>query len=200
MIKMKWKRLWWTFRMHIIRNAYKRADYARAKDIYASIGSDVSLQICKVPLYSKLIKFHNNIAVARNVDFVTHDVIHCVLNRNPAIKHLIGEDQYHFEEHIGCIEIMDNVFIGSNSIILDGVRIGPNAIIASGSIVTKDVSEGAVVAGIPAHVICSVDDYVNNRIKKEKEGCLSTTTHNQELTCDEVSHAWTVFIENHQSR
>ena len=48
---------------------------------------------------------------------------------------------------------MDNVFIGSGSIILGGVRIGPNAIVAAGSMVNKDVPEGCIVGGCPAKVI-----------------------------------------------
>ena len=67
----------------------------------------------------------------RNVDFCTHDIIHRVLNRLP-------ENDYKLKEHIGCIEIMDNVFIGANSVILYGTKIGPNVIVASGSVVTKD--------------------------------------------------------------
>ncbi len=95
------------------------------------MGDHVSIQFRVVPLYSELIRFHNNIAVARNVDFCTHDIIHRVLNRLP-------ENDYKLKEHIGCIEIMDNVFIGANSVILYGTKIGPNVIVASGSVVTKD--------------------------------------------------------------
>ena len=54
---------------------------------------------------------------------------------------------------MGCIEVMDNVFIGSNSIIMPNVRIGSNVIIAAGSIVTKDVPSGVIVAGTPATII-----------------------------------------------
>ena len=58
-----------------------------------------------------------------------------------------------YQEHIGCIEIMDNVFIGSNTTILGGVRIGPNAVVAAGSLVNRDVPPGTVVGGVPARVI-----------------------------------------------
>jgi acetyltransferase-like isoleucine patch superfamily enzyme len=54
---------------------------------------------------------------------------------------------------------MDNVFIGSGSVIMPNVRIGPNVIVAAGSIVTKDVPEVVIVAGIPAKVIGSFDDF-----------------------------------------
>ncbi|MDJ0617901.1 MAG: acyltransferase [Calothrix sp. MO_192.B10] len=48
--------------------------------------------------------------------------------------------------------------IGANSTILPGVRIGRNALIGAGSVVTKDIPEGAVVAGNPAQVIKHISD------------------------------------------
>ena len=43
--------------------------------------------------------------------------------------------------------------LGSNATILCGVTVGENAIVGAGSVVTRDVPSGAVVAGNPAHVI-----------------------------------------------
>jgi len=53
----------------------------------------------------------------------------------------------------GPIRIGDNVWIGTGAIILDGVTIGPGAMIGAGAVVTKDVPENMIVAGIPATVI-----------------------------------------------
>lgn len=50
------------------------------------------------------------------------------------------------------IVIGDDVWVGSHVMIVDGVTIGDRAMIAAGSIVTKDVPAGAVVAGNPARV------------------------------------------------
>lgn len=46
--------------------------------------------------------------------------------------------------------IGENVWIGSNATILPGVTIGDNAVVAAGAVVTKDVPENTVVAGVPA--------------------------------------------------
>lgn len=51
------------------------------------------------------------------------------------------------------INIGDNVWIGSKVTVLPGVTIGDNSIIAAGAVVTKDVPENVIVAGVPAKVI-----------------------------------------------
>lgn len=51
------------------------------------------------------------------------------------------------------ITIGDNVFIGMNSLILKGVRIGKNSVIGAGSIVTSDIPEDCIAAGVPARIL-----------------------------------------------
>ena len=46
--------------------------------------------------------------------------------------------------------------IGSNATIIAGVTIGEGALIGAGAVVTKDVPDFAIVAGVPAHVIGDV--------------------------------------------
>lgn len=48
------------------------------------------------------------------------------------------------------IILHDDVWVGANSVILPGVRIMKGAIIGAGSVVTKDVDEYSIVAGVPA--------------------------------------------------
>lgn len=54
------------------------------------------------------------------------------------------------------IVIGDNVWIGSNATLLPGVTVGDGAIIAAGAVVTRDVDECSVVAGVPAKFIRKV--------------------------------------------
>lgn len=53
----------------------------------------------------------------------------------------------------GDIIIEDDVWIGSNSVILSGVKIGRGSIIGAGSVVTKSIPKYSIVAGNPARVI-----------------------------------------------
>ena len=51
------------------------------------------------------------------------------------------------------VTIGDDVWIGSNVIILPGVKIASHSVIGAGAVVTKDVDEYSVVAGNPAKVV-----------------------------------------------
>lgn len=53
------------------------------------------------------------------------------------------------------VHIGDDVWIGANAVILPGVRIGSGAIIAAGSVVTGDIEEYVIAAGVPARVLRS---------------------------------------------
>lgn len=63
-------------------------------------------------------------------------------------EHNIGS--LDFEASCSPVEIGDYVFVGPRSIILPGVKIGKGAVVAAGAVVTKNVPEFAIVAGIPA--------------------------------------------------
>lgn len=65
----------------------------------------------------------------------------------------------------GKVVIGDWVYIGTGSLIMPGVTIGDNALIAAGSVVTKSVPSRMVVAGNPAKIICSIDDYYERNKK-----------------------------------
>lgn len=51
------------------------------------------------------------------------------------------------------VQIGHDVWVGDRAIILSGVTVGNGAVIAAGSIVTKDVAEYSVVAGVPAKAL-----------------------------------------------
>ena len=51
------------------------------------------------------------------------------------------------------VVIGDDVWIGTNAVILPGVTIGQHVVVAAGAVVTKDVPDYSLVAGVPAKVI-----------------------------------------------
>jgi len=61
--------------------------------------------------------------------------------------------------------IEDDVLIGANSVILEGVRVGKGSVVAAGSVVTKDVPPGVVVAGSPAIIIKDKDGKTAGKTK-----------------------------------
>ena len=65
------------------------------------------------------------------------------------------------------IKIKNNVFIGCNVIILGNVTLNEGAVIGAGSVVTSDVMENEIVAGIPAKVIGHRDEQKMPGMKHE---------------------------------
>ena len=66
-------------------------------------------------------------------------------------EHDINSEDFHAIS--APVEIGDFVFIGPRAIILPGVKIGRGAVVAAGAVVTKDVTEDAIVGGGPAEGI-----------------------------------------------
>ena len=62
------------------------------------------------------------------------------------------------EYRLGEVEIGDEVMIGANTTILPGVKIGDHAVISAGTVVHKDVPEGAFVGGNPMRIIYTKEE------------------------------------------
>lgn len=56
-------------------------------------------------------------------------------------------------DHKGAPTIGNNVFIGPGAKVIGGIRIGNNVVIGANSVVTKDVPDNAVVAGVLAKIL-----------------------------------------------
>lgn len=103
----------------------------------------------------ELITIGNNVTIARNVVFHTHD---------GGVR--LFRDEYPTINVFGKITIGNNVFIGSDSIILPNTRIGNNVIIGSGSVVSKDIEDDSVAAGVPAKKIKTLEEYKKSVLEK----------------------------------
>lgn len=151
------KKIAYSLLLAVIPSASVRTRFIKKHGLFGSVGKNCMIMNYKLPLYSNLVYLHDNVRVASHVGFVTHDGISRMLNRK------FGGDKY--VEKVGCIEIMNNVFIGSGTRILYNTRIGNNVIIGSASLVNKDIPDNSVYAGVPARYICSFDEYVEKHRK-----------------------------------
>lgn len=121
-----------------------------AKKIGVNMGDDVHI-------YGKvfwgtepwIITLGSHVHITDGVKLVTHDG-----------GTLLYRDTIPDLEITKPITIGNGVYIGNNVIILPGVNIGNNVIIGAGAVVTKSIPDNSVVAGVPARVIKTADEYL----------------------------------------
>lgn len=132
------------------RNGWKKAEFLKKKGVFHHIGEHCFYQSNVLPAEPFLVSLHDNVAISAGVRLITHSAAHVVYNYQE------NTDEYICRH--GKIEIHDNVYVGADVIINMGVTIGSNVIIAAGAIVTHDIPDNSVVAGVPAKVIGSYDE------------------------------------------
>lgn len=126
------------------------------------IGNNFSVTCKQFPVSISV--FENAKLVIGNNVYINHGVdIGCTKQITIGNNVLIGgfttiiDNNFHYIDactpNIGKeIIISDNVWIGKHCIILPGIKIGVNSVIASGSIVTHDIPDNVLAAGVPAKV------------------------------------------------
>ena len=65
------------------------------------------------------------------------------------------------------VRVGDNVLIGANAVVIEGVQIGSGSVVAAGAIVTQDIPENVVVAGVSAQIIKTIDEKTQQKTALE---------------------------------
>ena len=109
---------------------------------------------CEIGDYVHIVA-HENVSIGKNVLMASKvfisDTNHGDYSGTPQSNPLLAPNQR--ELITKPVMIGDNVWIGENVVILSGVSIGNGCIIGANSVVTKDVPNDSIVAGVPAKVI-----------------------------------------------
>lgn len=124
-----------------------------ARHIGIKIGKNCFISTREWGMEPYLITIGDNVQITRNASIHTHGGGHCIRHKIPDF------------DTFGKVVIKDWAYIGSYAQIMPGVTIGEGALVAAGSIVTKSVPPHTVVAGNPARIICTTDEYLQKNLQ-----------------------------------
>lgn len=106
---------------------------------------------CKISSHTFIcegVTIEDDVFVGHNVTFIN--------DKYPRSTSSVGALQTEADWQVVPTRIKKGASIGSSATILCGVTVGENAIVGCGSVVTKDVPDNAVVAGVPARIIRNI--------------------------------------------
>ena len=129
-------------------------------DDYTKIGNFVEIQKCAKIGKNCKISSHTFICEGVTIEdgvFVGHGVAF-INDKYPRAANPDGSLQT--EEDWVCMStlVREGASIGSGSTILCGVTIGKNSIVGAGAVVTKNVPDNMVVAGVPARIMRKLEE------------------------------------------
>ena len=132
--------------------------YGCSIDDNSKIGAFVEIQKgafigknCKISSHSFIcegVHIEDNVFIGHGVMF-TNDLF-------PRATNPDGSPQSESDWKVIETNVKKGASIGSNATILCGITIGENALVGAGSVVTKDVPPGTIVAGVPAKIIKNI--------------------------------------------
>lgn len=188
MTSQKRKRYYHSLRLLMMHGSSKRTAYLKKHRILGGIGENCRWGPWLIPPYAELIKLHDNVHVHKTAKLVTHDML------NGFLKTCKPDVDFGSKEKIGCIELMDNVYISMNVVVMPNVRINKNTIISAGSVVTSDIPENTIASGIPAQPVGKVDQFMALR----RMGKANTPKfRNQQLPKEIADAEWARFYKRH---
>lgn len=132
-----------------------------AKKIGVNVGKGCYLEhSIKYGAEPYLIEIGDFVRIANNTSIYTHGGIF-------SLRLLYNDSKL---DHFGKVKIGDYSYIGAHCMIMPGVKIGKRCVIGGGSVVTKSVPDGCMVAGNPAKYIGKTDDFYKRLKEKYDTG------------------------------
>ena len=128
-----------------------------AKHLGVKIGKNCFISTRQFPSEGYLIEIGDYVRIAKHTGFFTHGGIW-------SIRHFYNNKEL---DHFGKIKIGSYTSIGENCMIMPGVTIGERCVIGGGSVVTKSIPDGCMVAGNPAKFLGYTEDFYN-RLNENK--------------------------------
>jgi len=148
------------------------AEYFRKQGV--RIGKGCNIMVKEMGTEPYLITIGDNVTIAMNVAFLTHDGAAWIFRKEDPNLQVFGP-----------ITIRDNCVIGQGVILFPNITIGPNSIVGAGSVVISDVPPNTLSMGIPARPFGSIDKY--------REKCLARWEQQRPPDCviEEGANWWT---------
>jgi acetyltransferase-like isoleucine patch superfamily enzyme len=129
-----------------------RKIFFRMTGVHIGDGTNITPGLIVNDGYSGLCRIGNRVSIATNVTLVA--------DSNPNNSRLASEP--HVAAHLvvtAPVVIEDDVWLGTNAVVLPGVTVGRGSIVGAGAVVTADVPPFSVVAGVPARVIRTLTEF-----------------------------------------
>lgn len=143
----------------IIRKSFESPEHY-ARRIGVKIGKGCYIGTKNFPSEPYLIEIGDNCRIAGETSFFTHGGIW-------SLRKIYDDPNL---DHFGKIKVGNNSYIGERCMIMPGVTIGERCIIGGGSVVTKSVPDGCMVAGNPAKFIGYTEDFYKRLKEKHDTG------------------------------
>jgi maltose O-acetyltransferase len=131
------------------RNVAIQVPFRLVYGCHLSVGNDVFINSGCSFLDSSLITIGDRVLIAPDVKIYCGN--HSLRAEERFRKNADGSVT--LITNVKPVTIGDDVWIGGNATILPGVTIGSNVVIGAGSVVTKDVADNCLAAGVPARII-----------------------------------------------
>ncbi len=117
------------------------------------IGSDVSIGTLSVIEHH--VKIGNSVRIHSQVFIPEYSVLEdeCWIGPNAVLTNAKYPNRPDTKQDLKGVRVERKAVIGANATLLPGIKIGEGALIGAGSVVTKDVPPGSVMAGNPAKLL-----------------------------------------------